>query len=250
MTFHLAGWSASVDQATVAALAALADPSLTVSGNNIQIPDFAPYLAGAYGVGVNLTRMQLQSPSLRRVINYEVSPLNYVAIPGATPVMVDIFKTPIALDVAEQMQCFTAEDGAGATRMNAFVLLSDGKVDTVSEPTFTVRVTAAATLTAFTWTNAALVFDQVLPVGNYAIVGAHFSSAGLLAFRFLFQGQTPRPGGMGQTDMVKPVPAGQRYGGWGIWGAFNSTTPPTIDFLSATADAAEVGVLDLIQVGG
>lgn len=249
MTFHIAAWSASADQATATPIAAVADPSLTVSSNNIQIPDFAPYLVGAFGIGVNLTRLQLQSPSLRRTVNYEVSPLNYLATPQNPPSFVDIFNNPIQLDVAEQMQAATAEDGAGATRMNAFVLLGDGKNAAVTGSIFTVRVTAAATLTAFAWTNAALVFDQVLPVGNYAIVGAKFVSAGLLAFRFLFQGQTPRPGGIGQIDNKYLVPDGQRFGKWGEWGVFNSTTPPTVDFISGSADTSETGVIDLVQVG-
>lgn len=249
MTFHVAGWSASVDQAAVAAIAAMADPSLTVSGNNIQIPDFASMLVGAFGIGVNLTRFQLQSPSLRRVINYEVSPLNYLATPSNPPCFTDLMYNPIQLDVSEQMQAYAAEDGVGATRMNAFVLLGDGKVEQVSQPIFTVRVTSATTLVAFTWTNGALTFDQVLPVGNYGIVGARFSSAGLLAFRFLLQGQTPRPGSIGQINERLITPAGSRYGAWGLWGVFNSTTPPTVDFCSSSADSAEVGEIDLVALG-
>lgn len=248
MTFHVAAWSAAVDQATPAAIAAVADPSLTVSANNIQIPDYASMLVGAFGVGVNLTRLTLQSPSLRRMINFEVSPLNYLATPMDPARLVDLFNAPIQLDVAEQMQAVTAEDGAGATRMNAFVLLGDGKNEPVTGEIYSVRVTSATTLTAFGWTNGALVFDQVLPVGDYAIVGAKFFSAGLIAFRFLLQGQTPRPGGIGAITLQGLVPEGQRNGRWGNWGVFNSTTPPTVDFFSGLADAAETGIIDLIKV--
>lgn len=249
MSFHLAAYSASADQAAIAPIAAVSDPSLTVSGNNIQIPDFAPMLHGAFGVGVNLTRLQLQSPSLRRIINFEVSPLNYAATLLSPPAYVDLFKSPIALDVAEQMQAYASEDGAGATRMNAFVMLGDGKNEAIAEPIYTVRVTGATTLTAFAWTNGALTFDQVLPVGDYAIVGSKFFSAGLLAFRFLFQGSTPRPGGLGTTTLQGLTPEAQRNGGWGVWGIFNSTTPPTVDWFSGSADTAETGYIDLVKVG-
>lgn len=249
MTFHLAAYSASVDQAAIAPIAAVGDPALTVSGNNIQIPEFGGYLVGAFGIGVNLTRMQLQSPSLRRVINYEVAPLNYLATAEIPAMLVDLFGNPIPLDVGEQMQCYTSEDGAGATRMNGFVLLGDGKKEVIADPIFSVRVTAAVTLTAFAWTNGAMVFDQVLPVGDYAIVGAKFTSATLLAFRFLFSGQTARPGGIGQVAMHDGLYPGQRFGGWGVWGVFNSTTPPTVDWIAGAADAAETGVLDLVKVG-
>lgn len=249
MSFHLAGWSASVDQAAPAAIAAIADPSLTVAGNNIQVPDFAPYLMGAYGLGVNLTRAQLQSPSLRRIVNYEIRGIDVLAEPSSPPAFDSLFKNPIPLDVAEQMQAFASEDAAGASRMNILAWLGDGKVDSITDPIFSVRATGATTLVAFTWTNGALVFDQVLPVGDYAIVGARCEMAGGIAFRFLFQGSTPRPGGIAGDAPGDLEPAGQRQGGWGVWGMFNSTTPPTCDYLSVSADTAEVLTLDLIKVG-
>ncbi len=249
MTHHLAVYSASVDQAALAAIAAIADPSLTVSVNNIQIPDFASYLYGAYANGVNLTRAQLQSPSLRRIVNPEIRNLVRSALPTGNVHPLGYLNNPVPLDVGEQMQAFTAEDGAGATRMNVLAFLGDGKTDQISDPIHSVRVTGATTLVAFTWTNGALTFDQVLPVGDYAVVGARFEAAGLIGFRFIFQGSTPRPGGVGVINESQETPIGQRYGGWGVWGAFNSTTPPTVDYFSATADTAEVGTLDLVKIG-
>jgi len=249
MTFHLAGWSQSVDQPTVAPISALADPVLTVSGNNIQVPDWANYLVGAAGVGVNLTRFQIQSPSLRRILNYEVAPLNYQATPLNPAVQADLFDHPIQLDPYEQLQAYCAEDGAGATRMNGLIWLGDGKLDQVTGPVFSMRATASVTLTAYAWTNTAITFDQVLPVGNYAIVGARFFSTGLIAFRFVLQGQTARPGALGQIDNLKAILSNQREGGWGNWGVFNSTSQPTMDFLSSSADTSETGVIDLVPLG-
>lgn len=249
MAFHLAVFSESKDQAAIGPIAALADPSLTVSGNNIQIPDFAPFLMGAFGIGVNLTRAQLQSPSLRRIVNPEIRAILKSAAVTAYPDPMDLFHNPIQLDVSEQMQAYCAEDGAGATRMSVLAFLGDGKVEAVTDPIFSVRATGATTLVAYTWTNGALVFDQVLPVGDYAIVGARAESAGLIAFRFLFQGSTPRPGGIGVSTETLQDWYAQRMGGLGVWGIFNSTTPPTVDYFSASADAAEVLTLDLIKIG-
>lgn len=249
MAFHLAVFSESKDQAAIAPIAALADPSLTVSGNNIQIPDYAPYLMGAFGIGVNLTRAQLQSPSLRRVVNPEIRAILKSAAVTAYPDIMDLFHNPVQLDVSEQMQGYAAEDGAGATRMSILVWLGDGKVESVTDPIYPVRVTGATTLGAYAWTNGSLTFDQVLPVGDYAIVGARFESAGLIAFRFVFQGSTPRPGGIGVSTETLQDAYMQRNGGMGVWGLFNSTTPPTVDYFSASADTSEVGTLDLIKVG-
>lgn len=249
MPFHIAGWSASVDQAAIAAIAAIADPAITYSGNNIQIPDFGQYLMGAYASGVNLTRAQLQSPSLRRVLNPEIRPIDRNAAPASYPGFLNLFLDAVKLDVSEQMQAYAAEDAAGASRMNVFVWLGDGKVEAISDQIFTVRVTGATTLTAYAWTPGAMVFDQVLPVGDYAIVGARCESTGMIAFRFIFQGQTPRPGGLGLSNETKLDPQGQRFGGWGNWGIFNSTTPPNVEYFSGSADTSEVLALDLIRVG-
>ena len=248
MTFHIAGYTASVDQAAIAAISALADPSLTVSGNNIQIPDFANFLMGAYGVGVSLTRAQLQSPSLRRILNPEIRPIDRSATTTNNPPFLNLFHNPIQLDTAEQMQGLISEDGA-TTRNSIFVWLGDGKADVITDPIFTVRATGATTLVGFVWTNGGIVLDQALPVGDYVIVGARCESAGMLAFRFVFQGSTPRPGGIGFTAANLVDPVGQRFGGWGVWGGFNSTTPPTVDYLSASADSAETLAIDLVKVG-
>lgn len=247
--FHLAAYSESQDTGGVLVpCAALADPSMTVGGDNIQIPDYASMLMGAMGIGANINRAQLQSPSLRRTVNYEIFPLNANAEP-LTPQAIAMFgEGPIQLDAGEQMQAYVAEGAAGAEQETVLVWLSDGPIQPIAGDIYSVRVTAAATLAAYGWTNAALTFDQVLPVGRYAIVGAAFLSTGLLAFRFLFQGQTPRPGGVGFDTFSEGPQFGQRFGGWGSWGEFDSTTPPTVDFLSISADTSETGVLDLVRV--
>ncbi len=247
--YHTALWTASVDQAALTAIAALADPVLTISGNNIQIPAATPGFGFAFGIGINLTRAQLQSPSLRRVINYEVRPINRAATPNSLPPCVDIMGAPIELDSGEQLQAWTAEDGAGATRMSVLVNLLDKAVSPVAEQCFTLRATSGTTLVAYAWTNAILTLDQVLPVGQYAIVGARAESTGLIAFRFVLQNQTPRPGGVGLAAESNLTPPGQRGGGWGVWGTFDNWTIPTVDFFSGSADTAEVLAIDLVKVG-
>lgn len=247
--FHLAAFSESQDSAVLVPMTALADPSMTVSGDNIQVPDYASMLMGVCGIGANATRVQLQSPSLRRTVNYEVRGLNVGAEPLSPPVACLFPYSPIQLDVDEQLQAHMAEDAAGASQVSALVWLADKPLEKVEGEIFSVRVTNASTLVAYTWTNGALTFDQVLPVGRYALVGAKFESAGLIAFRFLFQGSTPRPGGIGSDAPADISTEGQRWGGWGVWGEFQSTTPPTVDFLSLSADTAQVGTLDLIKIG-
>lgn len=248
--FHLCAYSESQDTSGVLTnVAAIADPSMTVSGDNIQVPNYASNLMGVYAIGTTITRAQLQSPSLRRLVNKEIFPVRANATADDDQ-RLDMFQdNPYQLDVSEQLQALVAEGAAGAERETVLVWLSDGPIAPVGGDIVTVRVTAAQTLATYQWTNAALTFDQVLPVGRYAIVGAEFISAGLLAFRFLFQGSTPRPGYLGGQTVGYIARGPARYGKLGEWGEFESTTPPTIDFLSSSADTSETGVLDLIKVG-
>lgn len=246
---HLLGYYESIDAATLAPITALSDPSLTISGDNVQVPEFASQLMGMYALGANITRAQLQSPSLRRILNPEIIPLDVAAEP-TTDFRGNLFpEMPIALEAGEQLTAHIAEDAAGVSDNYVFVWLSDGAIAPVSGEMFTVRVTNSDTLNANKWTNGSMVFDQTLPVGTYALVGARFESANLIAFRFLFQGFANRPGGIGCDGVSDKVPEVQRRGGLGVWGQFDSRTPPTVDFFSSVADSAQVGYLDLVKVG-
>lgn len=250
MPFSIVAWDESQDTGgNLTAVAAVADPHITVQGDDVRIPDFAPALVGVYAMGPTITRAQLQSPSLRRMLNYEVQPVDIAAQPDPIKRHNLFVDSPIPLIPDESLNAFVAEGVAGAEREIVLALLADGPLSPISGEIFQVRVTGATTLVANAWTNGALTFDQTLPVGEYAIVGAHFRSTGLLAFRFVAPGVAWRPGATGcaaADDLDLP---GQRRGGWGEWLRFRNTTPPTCDWLSLSADTAETGVLDLLKVG-
>ena len=248
MPFSLVGWSESQDSAVLIEVAALADPHLTSVGDIVRVPQFASHLVGLYALGLNVTRAQLRSPSLRRILNLEVMPLDRFALPS-TPLPIAMFPlSPIPLDVDEDITALAAEDAVGAIRTSIFAFLADGPFEPITGQIFTVRATAAVTLGVGIWTNAALTFDQQLPAGEYQIVGATFRSTNLVAFRFVFPGGASRPGGIGNLAVNAVINAGQRRGGWGEWGRFRHTVPPTVDFLAFVADAAEAGEIDLIKV--
>lgn len=252
--FTLVGWSASIDSAVLAPLAAIPDPHVRVNGSDIIVPGPQPNspplnaLVGAFGIGVNITRLQLQSPSLRRILYEEVSPVNIAVLPVTVPPFMDARFTPPILDPEEALDAYIAESGAGATRVSAFAWLADQAIEPVRGDIRTVRVTATTTLTAFQWTNAQLTFDQALPAGRYQIVGGRMESAGLLAWRCVIVGGLWRPGAIGFAAASAVERDAFRYGGMGVWGEFNHNTPPTIDFFSGTADTSEAGELDLIKV--
>jgi len=128
------------------------------------------------------------------------------------------------------------------------VWLGDG-IDPVPEgKLLQVRTTWSGAVTAYEWSNRALIFDQTLPAGRYAIIGAHGYSDNLLAYRFVIPGLWQRPGGVGVGDPYAPAPSRFRRGKAGLWGEFEHNLPPTVDILAAGADASGIIHLDLVQV--
>src|SRR3990172_6097640 len=144
MGMQLVAFSESQDSAVLVPVAALADPVLTVSGDNVQVPVFAPFLFGMVGLGANITRGQLVSPSLRRTLNPTIRPLNVGAEPLSPPVAIMFPGSPIPLDASEQLQAHAAEDAAGAAQCTILAFLSDGAISPVDGEIFSVRVTNAS----------------------------------------------------------------------------------------------------------
>ena len=81
--FTLVAYSASQDTSgALTTTAALADPHVRVSGNDISIPSDLPFVSGVYAVGANMSRAALVSPSIRRRYPYEVFPIDAQATPS------------------------------------------------------------------------------------------------------------------------------------------------------------------------
>ena len=252
MAFHLIGYTASQDTSGVlTTVAAMADPSVRVSGNDVSIPEQLPNLAGVYAIGATMTRASLVSPSIRRRYPFEVFPVDAAATPTDPWHFHDVSQGVIALDVDESLNFQSAESGAGAQRNSGFVWLSDGPVlpDSSGE-IFTIRATGTTTLTAYAWTNVTLTFNDVLPAGTYEILGMAAFSTGAIAARLVIPQYQWRPGVICSTSANVYVGEKFRYGNFGVFGQFTHMTPPTVDFCSSSADTSQTVYLDLRMVSG
>ena len=248
MAFTAVAWSESQDSATLVNMAALADQHVRIVGDDVVVPNFAANLAGYYFLGANFTQGQLSSPSLRRTFLIDVEPGDRTAnVPQTPPAFHNRTISPVPLDVSEALNALMAEDAAGVGRVTAVALLSDGPIAPDVRPSYTIRATNTSTLVAFAWSNGALTFTQTLPAGRYAVTGARYQGATATAFRLVFVGASHRPGGLGAVSDLASDVAGQRYGGWGVWGEFEHDAPPTVDFLATGADASQIVHLDLVQ---
>lgn len=234
-------------------LAGVADPHVRVVGDDIQIPSLSQIVALAGGAENTVEpQMRLVTPSLREKSLYKLVPLNVAAAAGVEPTshprVIDLREIPLPLVPGEQLNAEVNSNPAAAQVQWMIAWLADGPIVPVKGSIFTVRCTGATTLVAGAWTNVALTFDEDLPRGRYQIMGMHAQSAGCIAARLQLVGGGWRPGCLGADGPDDGVQSIFRNGQFGVFGEFEDIEPPTIDYLSLSADTAEVIYLDLIQV--
>jgi len=247
MAFTIIGYSAAATVATLANIAGLADQHVRVSGNDIIVPELTKVI-GVYAMGSTITQARLSSPSLRRLAEPDIEPIDTGLEPTSPTPIHDLRATPWQLDRSEALN-FQTISATGSGQTYGIVLLSDGKLGPI--PTgqlLSVRCTNTTTLTANAWTNGALTFAQTLPAGRYAVVGMRAQSAGLVAARIVIPGENWRPGCIGYDSDVEVEDPMFRMGRMGNWGEFEHNEPPTVDFLSISADSAQVVHLDLVKI--
>jgi hypothetical protein len=254
--FTTFGWAKSTDQAGVyVKMDALADQSVTVATPEIVVPALNKLVLAAAGISsatvINAAR--LDAPSIRDIARPYIDPVNLIAAADVTPNdpfrFMDRRSCPLNLNPGENVEAWTIGDPAAAHWQWVLVWLADGPIAPVGAGAEMqqLRWTAAQTLVADGWTNGVIAFDDALPVGHYQVVGFRAESAGLIAARLVFKGYGWRPACLGNLSPQQYGHPVFRDGNMGVWGEFDSINPPTVDFLSISADAAEYGVLDLIK---
>lgn len=246
--FHLVGYETSASEAALTAITPIPDPTVAVISNDIRIPTQLPNIVAAAALinsAAATLRQQIVTPSLRAIFPFDISPINNGLVFPALPPFVQMWDTPIPVVGLEPMDVFVQN---GAAVMNrAFVWLADGPIKPVTGKMYTVRATASATLVTATWVNSgALTLASTLPAGHYQCVGLRSWSANQNAARIFFVGYPWRPGVLAGTAEATTDWPVFRWGNNGVYGEFDNTVPPTIDFMGIT-DSAETVYLDLIK---
>lgn len=250
MAFSLVAYSQSIDEGGVLTeIDPASDVIVSISGKNIFVPLLNRLLGVWVGLGSTGVQAYLDAPSLRRLILQDVSPLELALAPSDVPALSWYGANPIALETNEGLKLLTQADPATAERRIGLVWLGDAGLVPVGGDIRTIRATSAITATVGAWTNGPMTFRQTLPVGTYRVVGASVIGANICGFRFVPIGVAQRPGGLGQPTADAKVAQGQRFGGWGAWFDFHSTTPPTLDILTSGASSSQIIYIDLIKVG-
>lgn len=250
-------------------IAGLADQHASVVGDNISVPSDTPNLMALYASGgsTDVTGVmafgRLEAPSLKPYLDISA----FMPHSGAFATHLPASPTPINnylgkginLVPGENIQLTAAETVAGGDRCyTAGVFLGDGNYGLgalANMPMETVRFTGQAAAVAGAWTASAIVFDQALKAGMYAVVGMRFISTTPIIARLIFANQGARPGCIGYVTPATTVAAIEnpmfRSGNLGVWGTFSHTTAPQLELLCGAADAAAVqqGYLDVVKIG-
>lgn len=247
MSMHMVGFETSASEAALTAITPIPDGTVAISGSDLRVPTQLTYVNFAAAMINSATatlRAQLQSPSLRSTLNFDIGGIVNGLIFGALPACSRLWDTPLPLQALEPLDAMVQNGAAVMNRV--FAMLTDGPVKPVIGQIFTVRCTGAASTVTASWVNTALTFGQTLPAGHYQVVGMRVWSANGCAARLFFVGGAWRPGVLMQNTETQSEWLDFRYGNIGVLGEFDNTTPPSLDVMGIT-DTAQVVFLDLIK---
>lgn len=238
----------------------------------LQVSPTLPALMFVAGIGVNIVHVRPQTPSMLPFPWDTLDPNNRGGAAESPPRVHDFSETPIMLRPTDEFDIFASQNAAGAQTEYILTTFCDQAPQPlpvqVLPPTltqnpmtpgrfFSAHWTSATTLTAGAWTLVQPTFDQALPAGYYALLGARTFSATALFFR-LYPAMGPiwRPGGIAVQSYDQLDPVNQRFIpnaaaeslGWGVWLSFFQNVPPQVEVYATGADTAEEGFFDLVYV--
>jgi len=249
MPFTIVAFSESIDAGgALTNVAGVTDDTHRVSGDFIYVGSLNNIIGVVAFTGSTGSRAQLQAPSLRRNVLLDISPV-VQGLAGADQDQIHLFPaSPLPLATNEGLEALSLADPAAAEQVSVVVFLYDGAIAPVSGEIYTVRATASITASTGDWVSGNLTFGQTLPVGRYQLVGARVEGANLVAARFIFVGEVQRAGVIPVADAADREHPLFRKGGLGVWGEFDSTTPPSLEILASGSNTSQVVYLDLIKI--
>jgi hypothetical protein len=261
MAFHTVVFTSSTSSSGATTFVQLnfkQDPIVPTLNNGLQVPKQLNKLNFLAGVGTSLTNFRAQTPAFLPFPWPAFAPTNRGSAFESPPRYFDGFKSPLPMNPTDELDIYICQNSGGTETEYVFATLGDGTIQPAPAGRFfTVHATGSTTVTAGAFTACALTFDQAIPAGFYACIGARAYSATCLGFR-LNPAMEPlwRPGGVGVKAYDQMDPAGQRgyiYDGqiiapWGVWMTFYQNVPPQVDFFATSADTAQEVWLDLVQL--
>jgi hypothetical protein len=261
MGFHTVAYTASIGSgAGQSFLTAVVDTVFSQSGTTgFLLPGDLKLIAG-YAAAAGISRARVNAPSLLRVGFCSIRPLqqNSVAASGqptANPNFMTLIDNPLTLRAAEPVGVEAATVNSTAERFIATLWFCDRLDPVPPGDSFWLRFTSTTTgnAVANAWTVFAPTFDQSIPSGTYAVIGAECTSASSVAARIVFPGQVYRPGIVAQPGAVGASRTHRYFydGSFGVFGTFQTFAPPNIEILATGTEALNTieGYMRVVRIG-
>lgn len=245
--FHLLANFLSMANTANTDVPALEDSIMQIQ-NGHHVPPQDMGLLFAFVTGVALTRARINSPKIRQVAPSYINPVNSAILPITLPAIADMRQTPFIMRGQEEIVWEATSTDAGPNNTYVISALQQNFAPAPTGDTYTIRATSTTAAVASAWTQVALTFETQLPTGVYAVIGGQYNATNAIAFQMVFDNQFYRPGGIGKATNVLQPWRGQRMGGLGKWGEFNTVTLPRILVLNNSTDNAHEFLLDIVRV--
>lgn len=238
MKHHLLalGGAAQDFSAGLVTVPVIADVLIRTQSNIIQLSDdWAVFIARLGGVGMLRFRLSSAQSRIRGFPNLD--PLSAVALGGDLPSFADLRDQPIQLYNGENVT-LQATNGGAQTTIGCLFMTRD--TPNYNQPPAGLRwisFTAPGTGVLNTWSAPAnVVLDDDLEAGVYEVYGLRFYEATTYFARLIFKDQVERPGCIAnQTKTQKPMDWPNNN--FGMYGRFQSITPPFIEVVCNAAGA-------------
>jgi hypothetical protein len=230
-------------------LTVVPDSVMPPSDSGVLTSAKVPLLLAAGILGATVIDGELQSPSLRDLGFFDLSPVN-IGVTFESPVRArKLFTSPIRLATPEGFHVMAAQGSGGSETDYAFVLFGDGQTRQPSGRPIAIAFDSSDTANSGAWSPITPVLRQALAAGRYAITGAKVESANGIAFRFIPNDSGSfRPGALmvQADDQLDWEP--QTDGSLGVWMEFESYSIPNIEVFCTSGDSSFTGVIYLSKL--
>ena len=217
------------------------------SAGNFLLPTDLKLIAAAYFDG-SPKNAYLKSPQLNKISPRYIMPIVGALLPGSRPGIQIETMNPFQFTAQEYLSAYvnTALSVAGTVAVG--VWLGDGIVPSPGGQVYEVHATPSSATTADVWSTVQYSFDQALPSGNYAMVGASVVSANGLLARWKFGMTGNRPGYPCLNSVSNIASELDRLGLLGVIGVFPNTNQPFLEVLSTAAETPTDIFMRLLKI--